>query len=70
MGRRDTSSVKRFTAPGDRQGGRASLTSTPFLILVLQLSCPGLLVPGYERRVRKMVEDGNPVRRETSGQRR
>ena len=70
MGRRDTSLIKRFTAPGDRQGGRASLTSTPFLILVLQLSCPGLLVPGYERWVRKMVEDGNPVRRETSGQRR
>merc|ERR550519_3064832 len=58
---RNTSLIKRLTAPGDRQGGRAGLTSAPFLLLVLlvfHLSCPGLLVAGYQRRMRKVVEDG------------
>ena len=69
--RRNASSIKRFTAPGDRQGGRACLTPPPFLLLVIMhLSCPGLLVPGYERRVGKVVEDGDPVRRQTGSQRR
>ena len=65
--------IKRLTAPGDREGGRAGLTSAPFLLLVLlvfHLSCPGLLVAGYQRRMRKVVEDGNPVRRQTRSQRR
>ena len=67
---RHTSLIKRLTAPGDRQGGRAGLTSAPFLLLVFHLSCPGLLVAGYQRRMRKVVEDGNPVRRQTRSQRR